>query len=216
MRKLAVFDLDGTLLAGDSFRRFMIWFFFHHSVKLAYLVLLLSTITLRKLRLISHKVFKERLLSPLVGLHSTEILNLGNLFFKHVGYRMLRGEGINTVNQVREEGYCLVLATASPDIYPHAFAKHCGIDIVYAVALEFDGDSKFTGHLVDAEGFGSHKLSNIRTNPNTHGAILHYAFSNDFSDIPILNAAKVPIAVNPDSLLKEYCSQNKWKVVYWR
>lgn len=129
-RQVAIVDLDGTLLRGNSLRILM-----RHLLRelrrrgdYATLLRLLGLLAARRLKLVSHKAMK--------------------LPFHRLAAEMLRGEALNrftallldNINrpllaELRRTGMILVIATAAPDVYVGALAAALGFDGSIATPL---------------------------------------------------------------------------------
>ena len=158
MKKNAVvIDLDGTLVACNSFVKYVGWIGRKH-IQVWVIVLL------RKLRLISHSVAKQRVMALEV---SDEEIDRFVDFLTGYTRRELLESYQNGDNMI-------VLATAAPDIYAIRFANKLGINDVCATTK--DGQ----------ENKGVVKLEGVQKLLADENLILSAVITDHEDDLPLL------------------------------
>ena len=79
-------------------------------------------------------------------------------------------------------------------------------------------DGVYTGRLVGDILHGPGKAHAIATLAEAEGFDLSrcYAYSDSFNDMPMLTMVGHPVAINPDSKLRKYASENGWNIKDFR
>lgn len=215
--KLAFYDMDGTLVSTNVVNQY---------------VYLVSRLPQRRQRL--SRFAKLAVLAPWLGwleLHSREKFNVAF-------YRLYRGfhrawlqqwapglweevfrpavfpGAYELIRADRVEGYLTVLLTGSPDFAVEPLAAYLGFDRVLANNLVFNGGIA-TGELQPPVLAGEAKAEAIRQLIDQYGADARCcrAYSDSWSDRPMLEAVGQPVAVNPDWRLRRWARKRGWPVV---
>jgi HAD superfamily hydrolase (TIGR01490 family) len=110
-----------------------------------------------------------------------------------------------------------VLVSGALDFTIEPLAAHLGVDDVIANRMEFK-DGKATGKLIPPAMAGPNKAAVLRDYCLRHDLDLgrSYAFSDSYSDVPMLAAVGRPTAVNPDLRLKTVARSYDWPIVELR
>lgn len=155
--KLAIYDLDGTLYKKDTFKLF--WKFllknryFSPAVFISSLLnYLLFLLGIRELR-----DFKESVCSALKDKGKIQIENIIDDFISGINPDNYREELIHNISLEKENGYLLVMLTASPDIYANIIGKKLSFDVVLATETEFNKNI-FTGRISGKNLAGEEKV----------------------------------------------------------
>lgn len=120
------------------------------------------------------------------------------------------------LNEHREAGRPVVLATTTPRDLVEAFAERMGFDDVVATRFAEDSDGYYTGGLAGGFVWGLGKLAAVREWAGEQGVDVSssYAYSDSIFDTPLLSAVGVPHAVNPDPRLLAYALLRRWPVLW--
>lgn len=183
---LAVFDLDGTLVRGDTLIPFLVSFARarRRPGRLAAMPLPLA---LYALRAISAHSAKQRLLEgALRGESATVIAGHAELFSSAWVSRRLRPGMMTLLREHQDAGDRVVLLSASPDIYVHAIARLLGIAEVVCTGVEFR-DGRCLGRITGSNCKGSAKVERLQTHLGQMEAPdVSYAYGDSGSDLPLL------------------------------
>jgi len=116
----------------------------------------------------------------------------------------------------RENGYQLVLTTATPLDMVAPFAEAMGFDGAIATAYE-TRDGHYTGRLFEGFVWGTGKLKAVKEWASKHSVDLAqcHACSDSTFDVPLLSSVGSPHAVNPDPTLTILATARRWPVEYW-
>ena len=215
---LAVFDVDGTLIRGDSFKWFG-WYVFKRGG--------LKTSCLPALALCSVKYMfgfcdagslKAALLKTLL---SGTIVGAAEDLAERFASELLLGKliplGIERIQWHKERQHRIVLLSASPEIYLKKLASLVGADTLICTRLVVR-DGYLTGELAGENCKGEEKLKRLSSEASLRGADWRasYGYGNSAEDIPFLQSLGHPTAVNPDRKLKQTALQLGWKIENWR
>ncbi|MDH3753928.1 MAG: HAD-IB family hydrolase [Acidimicrobiia bacterium] len=117
------------------------------------------------------------------------------------------------IEQHRDAGRQLVLATTSPEPFVRPFADRLGFDAVVATRWRHE-DGAFTGELAGSFVWGRAKAEAVEAWANEAGADLgrSYAYSDSYFDAPLLASVGNPVPVNPDLRLQAVALIRGWHV----
>lgn len=115
------------------------------------------------------------------------------------------------IEEHREAGRLLVLATTSPDAFVRPLAEELGFDHVIATKWLREGDG-YTGELDGPFVWNTRKRDAVREWAEAHGVDLSgsYAYSDSYYDAPMLDLVGHPVAVNPDLRLSAVATLKGW------
>ena len=116
-----------------------------------------------------------------------------------------------------DAGQQVWLVTATPVMLARVIATRLGLSGALGTVAE-ERDGVYTGRLVGDILHGPGKAHAISRLAETEGFDLSkcYAYSDSFNDMPMLTMVGNPVAINPDSKLRKYASENGWDVKDFR
>lgn len=119
------------------------------------------------------------------------------------------------LDEHRDAGHLLVLATTTPRHLVAPFARLLGFDDVVATCYE-EKEGRFTGRLEGRFIWSGWKLAAIRSWSDRNGVDLRtsFAYSDSVYDSPLLGAVGHPYAVNPDPALRAVALARRWPVLH--
>lgn len=126
----------------------------------------------------------------------------------------IRPEARRLVDIHRHAGRATYIISAAPQEIVEPLAISLGMTGGLGTQGEVV-DGVYTGELVGPFCYGDGKVDAIRDLAAFEGYELHqcYAYSDSWSDLPMLSAVGHPVAVNPDSTLERHARQHGWPVV---
>ena len=211
----AFFDLDLTIVMKDSFQRFILYLYFQKQYLKWMPWLLLSTIQ-RKLRFISLEKFKVKLLRPLSGYHESEIKQIGDKYLEKYISEIMSPNILSIIQWHKKNNHLLILATSCPDIYLQSFCYKLGFDTYVGTGLKFI-NSRFTGEFSDLDLIGEKKVEKLKPIINELSINLKksYAYSDNESDLPLLNLVANPHVIHPTKKLETIAKEKGWPISSW-
>ncbi|GLB63509.1 hypothetical protein NCCP2495_13880 [Dietzia sp. NCCP-2495] len=116
-----------------------------------------------------------------------------------------------------DAGQQVWLVTATPLMLARVIATRLGLSGALGTVTE-EVDGVYTGRLVGDILHGPGKAHAIATLAEAEGFDLSrcYAYSDSFNDMPMLTMVGHPVAINPDSKLRKYASENGWNIKDFR
>ena len=116
-----------------------------------------------------------------------------------------------------DAGQQVWLVTATPLMLARVIATRLGLSGALGTVTE-EVDGVYTGRLVGDILHGPGKAHAISTLAEAEGFDLSkcYAYSDSFNDMPMLTMVGHPVAINPDSKLRKYASENGWNIKDFR
>ena len=146
-RRVAAFDVDGTLVAGDSLVPFVWRAAGPRRFLLAALRHGLRVVAATALGIGSRDAAKEAFVgSSLGGLPLTTVRKAGEAYAADLE-RKLDTTSLDRLRWHAGQGHEVVLVSASLDIYLEPLAAKLGVDTVLATRLGIDDDGRLTGAL---------------------------------------------------------------------
>lgn len=122
-----------------------------------------------------------------------------------------------TVEEHRRQGHLLAIVTSGTPYIARPLAAHLGIEHVLHSAMEVQ-DGHYTGRMELPLCYGPGKLVHVQQFATQQGFLLEDAcfYTDSITDLPLLGAVKVPVAINPDARLRRHALRNKWQIQTWR
>jgi HAD superfamily hydrolase (TIGR01490 family) len=213
----AVFDFDGTLVRGDSFRHFLFFYLRKERFLDRATLNVVLAFVLRKLRRISLGDAKLQCLRGFIGWERDRLDELGSEFVHLSLLGKVRAEAAERIRWHKSQGHAIIIATSAPDIYFDRAKDSLGADFVLASPLEFDVGG-FSGRFADGMHlFGRMKSQRVEEFCDSHGIDLRasYAYSDHHSDVDLLTRVRFPYAVSPTFQLRKTAQELGWNVLDW-
>lgn len=121
------------------------------------------------------------------------------------------------LRQHREAGDKLVIITATNRFVTAPIARRLGVRTLLATECERDGP-RFTGRSTDIPCFREGKVTRLRRWMLENGYDLEgsYFYSDSMNDLPLLEQVEHPVAVDPDANLQAEAERRGWPVISLR
>lgn len=118
------------------------------------------------------------------------------------------------VEKHRQEGDRLLIITATNGFITRPIAAEFGIDHLLATEPE-ERDGRFTGKVAGVPCFREGKVERLRAWLAKHNETLDgsWFYSDSHNDLPLLRLVARPVAVNPDPRLKEEAQAQGWPIL---
>ena len=218
---LALFDLDNTLLSGDSdfeWAQFLI----------AQGVLDRETYAARNLEFYEQykagtldiHVFLEFQLKPL-SRHPRAQLDAWHAQFMQTRILPMMGEKARAlVDRHREAGDTLVIITATNRFVTEPIARAFGISHLIATEAELV-NGEFTGNAINVPCFREGKVTRLEAWLAAQGASWQtiqrsWSYSDSHNDLFLMERVTDPVAVDPDPSLMQTAQARGWPVISLR
>lgn len=217
--RLALFDLDDTLLDGDCSALWNDWMVERNWIT-APGDFLASTQRMNvayhagRLRL---EEYLAPTLSPLAGRHVDEVTSEVEAFVAARVVPRLFAQGHELIARHCQQGDLPLLISASSRHLVAPVAAALGIQEVIAVEPALDGE-RFTGTTTGVLSYRGGKVTRLEAwLAERQATASHLSFYSDSqNDLPLLNWVDRPVAVNPDPVLAEVARVEGWERLDWR
>ena len=216
MSELTIFDLDNTLLAGDSDRAWGQYIVEKKIVSDAFLVESEKFYNSYYEGDLDIDGFLAFCLKPLTENKLSELLELRKGFIEDKIKPMMLEEAIRTVEQKKIEGP-VIIATATNSFVTRPIADLFKIKDL--IATEFViRDNEFTGEVDGIPCFREGKVKKVEEWVEANGYDLSNAtfYSDSFNDLPLLEKVETAIVVDGDDKLIEQAKNNDWECISFR
>lgn len=213
--KLALFDLDHTLLNTDS----------DHSWG-EFLVNegLVDPVHHRQMNDKFYEDYKAGMLDPIaynefvfefLTQHSNQYLtDLHQLFMQKIIRPQMRQKGFHAIQKHKDLGHAIVGITATSDFITAPIFREFGITEIIATNAEVK-DGYYTGKVAGTPCYQQGKLVRLEQWLAGREVDESWAYSDSINDRFLLEYATHAIAVNPDDRLEQLAKEQGWQIQDW-
>jgi len=216
--KLALFDLDHTLLPIDSdqswghFTTTLGWtdpveftqkndaFYAHYQA---------GTLDIHDYVRFATEAFRIRPRAEAEAAHAR--------FMREVIQPVIREEALALLDKHRAAGEKLVIITATNEFVTRPIAQAFGVEELIAVELVRDANSWFTGEIQGVPSLREGKVERLQQWLHQRGLdwdkVETTFYSDSSNDIPLLQRVNHPVATNPDAKLKAFALEKGWPIL---
>ncbi len=214
---VAFFDMDGTLVDGDTNDLSLHFYVEKGLVPLSYLDPLaemgrqffLGNVDINKVA-----VFAA---GPLVGMvrEKREAL-LDECIVTKIAPRFKKG-AIEAVKRHNQNGDVCVIVTSTNDYLVSHVAKAIGIKYIIASPMEQDKNGVLTGKRCGIVPYQKDKVRRIHEFIEAHNLTLEgsWAYGDSINDMPMLLMTKHPVAVDPNEVMRSHPNYAQVKEEHW-
>nr|WP_286947913.1 HAD family hydrolase [Pseudomonas sp. UBA6718] len=216
--RLALFDLDNTLLAGDSDHS---WGEFLCETGRVDAVeyrarndAFYADYCAGKLDVVAYQSFTQAILART---EAAELARWQAEFMRDVIEPIILSKGEALLREHREAGDKLVIITATNRFITAPIAARLGVETLLATECGMD-NGRYTGHVAGVPCYQAGKVVRLNewlaeTGLSLEGA---YFYSDSRNDLPLLEAVAHPVAVDPDDTLRAIAGERGWPVLSLR
>lgn len=210
-KKVVGFDLDGTLLKGNSSFAFSIYLLKNNIFSYVDFIHILFHYSRHKffgLSLIKlHRaLFKRLFLGKKVSIFQQHI----DSFIKEWLTKSSYAPAIAHLREFQKNKDSIAIFSNSPNFLVEGIAKELGIELVYATHYKIDREGRlFNIEILEGEK-KAFLLGELAKSKNCNYTI---AFSDSILDLPFLQCASCAIAVKPGRGLKKVAKELGWQII---
>jgi len=217
---LALFDLDNTLLNGDSDHA---WGMFLADIGVLdpqeqkaqqdyfYEQYLQGTLDIYEFCEYQFNEFTKHSLDQLTQWHAQ--------FMTSAIEPMITSGKASLLESHQTAGNDVLIVTATNDFVTAPIAKRLGVEHLLATIAEFS-DGSYTGKVSGTPCFQEGKITKLEEWLNQRGQKLNrdtladsYFYSDSINDLPLLELVDTPVAVTPDDRLRAHAQQHNWQII---
>ena len=125
---------------------------------------------------------------------------------------MVYEEALDLIAHHRMLGHQIIIISSSGTDVVEPIGERLGADLAIGTQVGIE-DGKYTGEIL-FYAYGPGKAEAMRSLAAERGYDLTecYAYSDSFTDVPMLEAVGHPVAVNPDTELRKLAVENHWPI----
>jgi HAD superfamily hydrolase (TIGR01490 family) len=212
---LAIFDLDNTLLNGDSdylwgnylvsqgivdaesYKKENQRFFEEYQAG--------------KLDIYEFQAFS---LAPMIPMSAAQRNKLHNSYMQEVIKPLITDASRKLIARHQEAGHTLIIITSTNHFITAPIAKELGIDHILATDPEII-DDQFTGKIIGIPCYREGKVTRLHNWLKSTGNNLSdsWFYSDSHNDLPLLELVTHPVAVDPDDTLNTHAVAKGWTIL---
>lgn len=215
---LVIFDLDNTLIGGDSdhaWGEFLVQNGYVDAEGFArqndqfYRDYQAGNLDIMR--------YQEFALAPLTRYSADQLAQMHALFMQNVISPMMLPKASALINDHRQRGHCLLIITATNRFVTGPIAKALGIDNLIATEGEIH-NGNYTGSVEGTPSFGEGKIIRLNQWLSEHEQVFteQTFYSDSANDLPLLKQVDHAIAVDPDDALRASATQQGWPIISLR
>ncbi|MFN5096973.1 HAD family hydrolase [Limnohabitans sp.] len=216
--KLALFDLDHTLLPLDSdhtwgvFTTELGWtdphvfgqrndeFYAHYQA---------GTLDIHDYVRFATRAARER--------GAVEAAQAHARYMDEVIHPRITPEALALVRSHQHAGDTVMIVTATNEFVTRPIAQAFGVSELIAVELERDANGWITGEIKGTPSFREGKVARVAQWLDTRGLewgdVEMSFYSDSMNDLPLLEKAHHPVATNPDARLRQLATERGWRIL---
>ena len=216
--KLALFDLDHTLLPLDSdhtwgvFTTELGWndpvvfnqrndeFYAHYQA---------GTLDIHDYVRFATRAARER--------GATEAAHAHARYMDEVIRPRVMPEALALVRSHQHAGDTVIVVTATNEFVTRPIAQAFGVSELIAVELERDANGWITGEIRGTPSFREGKVTRVAQwldqNGLGWGDVEMTFYTDSINDLPLLEKVHHPVATNPDARLRQLATQRGWRIL---
>ena len=215
---LAIFDLDNTLIAGDSDHSWGEFLIDQKKVNQSeYRAMNDKFLADYEAERLDISAYLEFSLSPLINMATTELNQLHEKFMTQVIEPMKLSQANELIEKHRQSGDRLLVITATNRLVVEPIISSFGIDEFLATDPEIIS-GRVTGKVIGTPTFREGKVERLKdwlteNNESLEGS---YFYSDSINDLPLLQEVDHPVAVDPDDALHRESERRGWPIISLR
>ncbi|HEY8569677.1 HAD family hydrolase [Microbulbifer sp.] len=217
--QLAIFDLDNTLIGGDSDHA---WGEF---------LVARDCVDGDRFRSENDRFYRDYqsgvldifaylsfALEPLAQLSRGQLQNLQREFMQEVISEIWLPHAETLIQRHRDAGHHIMIITATNRFVVEPIAARLGVDTLLATEPE-EVDGRFTGQVAGHPCFQEGKVVRLQQWLDQHPQYARgekWFYSDSINDLPLLSQVEHPVAVDPDIRLRDEALSRGWQVISLR
>jgi HAD superfamily hydrolase (TIGR01490 family) len=215
-RNLAIFDLDNTILNGDSDYSWINFLIEKRIVD--------KDEYERKNKYFYDQYYQGKLnydewaefaLTTIKGKKPEEIEDILSKFLSEIIEPMINIYALKLLHDHTHNNDIMLLASATNSVIVEPIAKRLGFKNIVSTQVEII-DEIYTGKVLGIPALSEGKLIKVKEwmLQNSIESFDNTSFYSDsINDLPLLAVVSKPVAVNPDDMLREECRKRSWEII---
>jgi HAD superfamily hydrolase (TIGR01490 family) len=217
-KKIALFDLDHTLIPfdsdyawneftialgwrdGEAFRRANDAFFAQYRD---------GTLNIHDYVRFATQAIRDKGATESIAAHAS--------FMQAVVLKGIHKPALDLVQGHQQAGDTVVVVTATNEFVTRPIAHAFGVHELIAIELVRDAQGEFTGDIAGTPSFRDGKVARVQAwlaARNLDWQDVETTFYSDsMNDLPLLDKATHPVATNPDERLRQLATERGWRIL---
>lgn len=218
--RVAVFDLDGTSLRGQSGALFSTYLWKRGLVSPKRTLELVMWAAKYKLHLLRNQnKARELVFGALEGMSAAEVDQVMDDFCDELIIPRIRSAAVREVARLKDEGVVTVVVSATFERIAERAAQVLGVDGWVATKMARDADGNYTSKVEGEVVAGPGKIrATVRWCDEHLGRgtwEIAYAYGDHYTDQELLAMADTACAVCPTRTLRRMAVRSGWKILDW-
>lgn len=214
MSYVVFFDVDGTLIRGQSQKYFVRYLYKKKIINLFFLIRIYLWFFLYKIGLKNNVVeLIEKSYSLIKGLSVLDFNKMINEFYDQYIKNSFYRESLEIINSHKSKGAIIILVTSTLKEIAQKICDNLDLYGVIGTNLSKNNDI-YTGGVKNV-AYGHNKIELIKEFINLNSLSLKdsYAYSDHTSDLPLLGLVDHPIVVNPRKKFEKIATSHQWSIL---
>ena len=212
MEKLAIFDIDYTITRKETLMEFFKYLVSKDIKNIKFLPRALYSGLMYGIKVYDEISVKECFLKFIENIDEKELAILTKSFYDERLSTILYEDAVNMIKKLKNEGYMVILISASPEFYIKEFYAIKEVDLIIGTKFIFE-NGKFVRKMRGNNCKGEEKvkrLEKVLKEKNIKADFKNsYMFSDSLSDKPLLDLVGNPYLIN-------YKKHNKFEILKWK
>lgn len=212
MKKLAIFDIDYTITKKETLMEFFKYIVTKDLKNIKFLPRALYSGFMYGIKIYDEKKVKECFLKFIENIDEKKLAVLTKSFYDEKLTTILYKDAVNMIKKLKNEGFMVILISASPEFYIKEFYAIKEVDLIIGTKFTFE-NGKFIRKMNGENCKGKEKvkrLEKVLKEKNIEADFKNsYMFSDSLSDKPLLDLVGNPYLIN-------YKKHNEIKILKWK
>jgi HAD superfamily hydrolase (TIGR01490 family) len=218
MKDLVIFDIDNTIIKGQSQALLLKFLFSRNYIPLVYYVRLMMWFMVYKLGFVDNPLkIMKRAFEFLKGKNRKDVEEIIEIFFQTVLRNKFYPEALEIIRMHQKEGREVILVSNAVDVLVERIAKFLNLSKYLCTRLEVV-NGVYTGNIDGGIMYSENKLEAVKKYISSYDFSLDrsWGYGDHESDSHLLLNVKYPYAVNPSSGLAKIASVNNWEILHFK
>lgn len=216
MKNIAIFDVDDTVVRGQTQRLFLTFLHEHKMISHSYYLRILLWFVLYKVGFIKspQKVMSSAFLF-LKGMSEATLSQITDQFYDQVLKDKIYTHAVREINEHIKKGNDVIFLSNAVHPIIEKMCKELNVPSYISTRLETIS-SVFTGRIDGNPVYGENKLTRLKSYLKNRNYDKMYGYGDHYSDYDFLNFVNVPHIINPNLKMLQVAQKNNWKILNFR
>ena len=210
--KLALFDIDYTITRKETLMEFYKYSLEEDIKNIRFLPRALYSGLMDSIKVYDERRVKECFLKFIDNIDEKDLAKLTKSFYDERLSSILYKDAVDMIKKLKNEGYMVILISASPEFYIKEFYAIKEVDLIIGTKFAFEG-GKFVRKMDGNNCKGEEKvkrLNEVLKEKNIKADFKNsYMFSDSLSDKPLLDLVGNPYLIN-------YKKHHEIEILKWK